>query len=180
MRTSSLWRPGYGHRYYRCGDLMDSDLLDLYEKGIKTKQEIEEDYQRRLVAKMSVRNDTYLKTGLLCIRLTNDYRRESYWILQRTVEQEGENIDTKYKKRELDNNLDLGAFIVDTDNRKYFKIMQITEDDEPKVHAFVDFTDGMVYKPRSSTSANRKLGWDMDLCLRVADWRGYYLNKDPD
>lgn len=80
---------------------MDSDLLDLYEKGLKTKQEIEEDYQRRLVAKMSVRNDTYLKTGLLCIRLTNDYRKESYWILQRTVEQEGENIDTKYKKENL-------------------------------------------------------------------------------
>lgn len=159
---------------------MDSDLLDLYKKGIKTKEEIEEDYRQRLNAIDNFKKETYLRTGLLCLALTKDYRRESYWILQRTIEQEGESLETKYKKRELDNNLDLGAFIMDCDNRKYFKILQITEDDEPKVHAFVDFVDGKVYKPRGPASANRKLGWDMDLCLRVADWRGFYLNKDPD
>jgi hypothetical protein len=159
---------------------MDSDLLDLYKKGIKTKEEIEEDYQRRLEEVEKFKQTIYFKTGLLCLALTKDYRRESYWILQRTIEEEGESLDSKYKKRELDNNLDLGSFIIDADNRKYFKILQITEDDEPKVHAFVDFTDGKVYKARGSASANRKLGWDIDLCVRVADWRGFYLNKDPD
>jgi hypothetical protein len=38
---------------------------------------------------------------------------------------------------------------------------------------------GIVYKPRNSTSANKKLAWDIDECIRVADWRGYYLNEDP-
>lgn len=159
---------------------MDADLLDLFNKGIKTKEEIEEDYQQRLVEKERIKKLLLLKTGLLCIKLTNDYRRESYWILDRLEKQNGESIDTKYKRRELDNNLDLGAFFMDIDNRKYYKIYQVTEDDEPKVHAFVDFIDGKVYKPRSSSSANRTLGWDIDLCLNVADWRGYYLNKDPD
>tara|TARA_B100002019_G_scaffold153462_1_gene132308 strand:+ start:664 stop:1104 length:441 start_codon:yes stop_codon:yes gene_type:complete len=142
-------------------------------------KEIEEEKQRRLDEKEKFKKELYLKSGLLCLHLTKDYRREEYWKLGR-LEQSGESFDTKYKRRELENNLDLGAFILDADNRKYFKIYQITEDDDPQIHAFVDFTDGMVYKPRSESSANRKLGWDIDLCLKVADWHGYYLNKDPE
>ena len=59
------------------------------------------------------------------------------------------------------------------------KIVQILDEDEYKLHAFVGFADGVVYKPRNDHSANRKLGWDLDLCIRVCDWRGFYLNKDP-
>lgn len=159
---------------------MDKDLLDLYEKGIKTKDEIEQDYQRRLILKKKIKEQIYIKSALLCLRLTNDYRRETNWILNRIIEQEGESFETKYKKKELETNNEIGTFFLDIDNRKYFKILYTNEDYEIKTHAFVDFEDGRVYKPRSSTSANRQLGWDMELCLRVADWHGYYLNKDPD
>lgn len=159
---------------------MDKDLLDLYEKGIKSKDEIEQDYQDRIKLKQQLKEQTLKKAALLCIRLTKDYHRESNWILDRIIEQEGETFETKYKKKELESNSEIGTFFLDIDNRKYFKILYTNDDYEIKTHAFVDFEDGKVYKPRSSTSANRQLGWDIDLCLRVADWHGFYLNKDPE
>ena len=126
------------------------------------------------------KNELLSKVGLLCIKLTSDYRRETLWKLTRITDQTGgSSRDIELKKKELESNFDIGSFIVDCDNRKYFKIVQILDEDEYKTHAFVGFADGVVYKPRNDHSANRKLGWDLDLCIRVCDWRGFYLNKDP-
>lgn len=158
---------------------MDSDLLELYKKGIKTKEDIEEDYKRRLEERNLVKNQILLKTGLLCLKLTRDYFRETRYILGRREQEEGETLEIKYKKRELDNNLDIGSFVIDDDNKKYYRVIQLTDTDTPKTHCFIDMNTGTVYKPRSSTTANKKLAWDLDECLRVADWRGYYLNEDP-
>jgi hypothetical protein len=158
---------------------MDSDLLELYKKGIKTKEDIEVDYKSRLEERDRVKNMILLKTGLLCLKLTNDYFRETRYILSRRELEEGETIEIKYKKRELDNNLDIGSFVIDDDNKKYYRILQLTDSDSPKTHCFIDMNSGIVYKPRSSTSANKKIAWDIDECIRVADWRGYYLNEDP-
>lgn len=158
---------------------MDSDLLELYKKGIKTKEDIEVDYNGRLEEKNRIKNIILLKTGLLCLRLTGDYFRETRYILDRRESEEGETIEIKYKKRELDNNLDIGSFVIDGDSKKYYRILQLTDTDVPKTHCFVDINTGIVYKPRNSTSANKKIAWDIDECIRVADWRGYYLNQDP-
>tara|TARA_Y100000022_G_C13021769_1_gene271483 strand:- start:88 stop:504 length:417 start_codon:yes stop_codon:yes gene_type:complete len=122
------------------------------------------------------KNELLCKVGLLCIKLTSDYRRETLWRLSRIVDSR----DNALKQKELESNFDIGSFIVDCDNRKYFKIVQILDEDEYKTHAFVGFADGVVYKPRNDHSANRKLGWDLDECIRVCDWQGFYLNKDPE
>lgn len=159
---------------------MDSDLLELYKKGVKTKEDIEADYKRRLEKKNLIKNKILLKTGLLCIKLTKDYFRETLYILNRRELEEGETIEIKYKKRELENNLDIGSFVIDNDSKKYYRILQLTDTDVPKTHCFVDINTGIVYKPRNSTSANKKIAWSIDECIRVADWRGYYLNKDPE
>ena len=127
-----------------------------------------------------IKNKNLLKIGLLCIKLTEDYFRENRYILSKREIDEGETFEIKYKKRELENNLDIGSFIIDSDNKKYHRVFQLTANDEPKIHCFVDKVSCIVYKPRNSTSANKKLGWDIDECIRVADWRGYYLNKDPE
>jgi hypothetical protein len=124
-------------------------------------------------------DEILLKTGLLCIQLTKDYFRESYYILNRIQEENGESFETKFKRKELDSNLDIGSFIVDTSGKKYYKILQLNDEDEPKIHAFIDIEEHKVYKPRTANSANRKLGWKLDDCLRFADWRGNYLNADP-
>lgn len=158
---------------------MDSDLLELHKKGIKTKEDIEADYKRRLEEKNRVQNMILLKTGLLCLRLTEDYFRETRYILSKMEAENGETIEIKYKKRELDNNIDIGSFVIDDDNRKYYRVLQLTDTDVPKTHCFVDMKTGIVYKPRNSTTANKKLAWDIDECIRLADWRGYYLNEDP-
>lgn len=158
---------------------MDSDLLELYKKGIKTKEDIEEDYKKRLEEKNRIKNEILLKTGLLCLRLTEDYFRETRYILSKREAEEGETVEIKYKRRELDNNIDIGSFVIDDDNRKYYRIIQLTDNDVPKTHCFVDMNTGIVYKARNSTSANKKLAWNIDECIRVADWRGYYLNEDP-
>lgn len=157
---------------------MDSDLLELYKKGIKTKKDIEEDYRNRLEEKSNTKNKILLKTGILCLKLIKDYFRESHYILNRRELEEGETIEIKYKKRELENNLDIGSFIIDENNSKYYKILQLTESNTPKIHCFIDKNSGIVYKPRNSVSANKKIFWDIDECIRVADWRGYYLNED--
>jgi hypothetical protein len=158
---------------------MDSDLLELYKKGIKTKEDIEVDYKSRLEEKERVERMILLKTGLLCLRLTEDYFRETRYILSKMEAEGGETLEIKYKRRELDNNIDIGSFVIDDDNRKYYRILQLTDTDVPKTHCFVDMKTGIVYKPRNSTTANKKLAWDIDECIRVADWRGYYLNEDP-
>lgn len=119
------------------------------------------------------------KVGMLCIALTKDYRRETLWMLDRIESQEGESLETKFKRREVNNNFEIGAFVIDISNRKYFKICRIDDEGELHTHAFVSFEDGTVYKPKTETTANKALGWDIDECIRVADWRGYYLNKDP-
>ena len=71
---------------------MDSDLLELYKKGIKTKEDIDADYKSRLEEKERVKNMILLKTGLLCLKLTEDYLRETRYILSRRELEEGETI----------------------------------------------------------------------------------------
>ena len=55
----------------------------------------------------------------------------------------------------------------------------MTDDDDCKTHCFIGMTDGVVYKPKSQKTANKKVSWDLNECLRLADWRGFYLNPDP-
>ena len=69
---------------------------------------------------------------------------------------------------------------IDDNNRKYYRVLQLTDDDDCKAHCFVDMFDGRVYKPRTQTTANKKYWWDLDECLKIADCHGYYLNKDPE
>jgi hypothetical protein len=64
------------------------------------------------------------RVGLLCLALTSDYRRENYWRIDRIEATEGVTLETKFKRRELDNNLDIGLFVIDCEkrNKKYFKV----------------------------------------------------------
>lgn len=119
--------------------------------------------------------------GLLCLALTNDYRRENYWRINRIEETQGVTLETKFMRRELDNNLDIGLFVIDCEkrNKKYFKVGMINEDLELTPHAFVDFTTSRVHRVKGKT-ADKNVHWDLDECIRVCDWRGYYLNKDPE
>ena len=52
---------------------MDDDLLRLYEDGIKTLGDIKEDYAARLAARKYRPEEVLLKTGLLCLKLTEQY-----------------------------------------------------------------------------------------------------------
>ena len=59
------------------------------------------------------KNKLLSKVGLLCIKLTSDYRRETLWKLTRIIEQTGEpSRDIALKKKELESNFDIGSFIV--------------------------------------------------------------------
>ena len=121
------------------------------------------------------------RVGLLCLALTNDYRRENYWRINRIEETQGVTLETKFARRELDNNLDIGLFVIDCEkrNKKYFKVSMINEDLELTPHAFVDFTTSRVHRVKGK-SADKNVHWDLDDCIRLCDWRGYYLNKDPE
>lgn len=121
------------------------------------------------------------KVGLLCLALNKDYVRENLWRIDRIESTEGVTLETKFKRREINNNLEIGAFVVDCEkrNKKYFKICMINEEFELVPHAFVDFTTGRVHKAKTSKSADKNLGWDIDFCIKYCDWRGYYLNRDP-
>ena len=155
---------------------MDDDLLQLYRQGIKSLDDIKEDYAARLAARQYQPEEVMLKTGLLCLRLTREYFRLHHYI----ADHEDDVKKKKFMKRELDNNYNIGSFIIDDNNRKYYRVLQLTDDDDCKAHCFVGMTDGRVYKPRSQTSANRRHWWDLDECLKIADCHGYYLNKDPE
>tara|TARA_X000000368_G_scaffold366400_1_gene313180 strand:- start:592 stop:1074 length:483 start_codon:yes stop_codon:yes gene_type:complete len=154
---------------------MDDDLLRLYEEGIKTLDDIKVDYAARLSARQYQPDEVLLKTGLLCIKLTENYFAEQTYI----ADKEEDPVKKKFKKRELDNNYNIGSFVIDDNNRKYYRVLQLTDDDDCKTHCFVGMTDGVVYKPRSQTAANKKVTWDLNECLKLADWRGFYLNPDP-
>ena len=121
------------------------------------------------------------KVGLLCLALNKDYRRETLWRIGRIEETQGITLDTKFKRREIENNLEIGAFVIDCEkrNKKYFKVCRIDEEFDLIPHAFVDFTTGKVHKAKSIKSADKNLGWDIDFCIKYCDWRGNYLNKDP-
>ena len=99
------------------------------------------------------KNELLCKVGLLCIKLTSDYRRETLWRLSRIVDSR----DNALKQKELESNFDIGSFIVDCDNRKYFKIVQILDEDEYKTHAFVGFADGVVYNLEMPTQRTENL-----------------------
>tara|TARA_B100000902_G_C26616005_1_gene577472 strand:- start:64 stop:546 length:483 start_codon:yes stop_codon:yes gene_type:complete len=154
---------------------MDDDLLRLYEEGIKTLEDIKVDYAARLAARKYRPEEVLLKTGLLCLKLTENYFAEQNYI----VDKEEDQVKKKFKKRELDNNYNIGSFVIDDNNRKYYRVLQLTDDDDCKTHCFVSMIDGVVYKPRSQTAANKKVSWDLNECLKLADWRGFYLNPDP-
>jgi len=120
------------------------------------------------------------RVGLLCLALTNDYRKENYWRIDRIEATEGVTLETKFKRRELENNLEIGLFVIDCEkrNKKYFKVSMINDDIELTTHAFVDFTTSTVHRVKGKT-ADKNVYWDLDECIRICDWRGYYLNKDP-
>ena len=154
---------------------MDDDLLQLYRQGIKSLDDIKEDYAARLAARQYQPEEVMLKTGLLCLRLTREYFRLHHYI----ADHEDDVKKQKFMKRELENNYNIGSFIIDDNNRKYYRVLQLTDDDDCKTHCFVSMIDGVVYKPRSQTAANKKVSWDLNECLKLADWRGFYLNPDP-
>ena len=54
------------------------------------------------------------KVGLLCLALNKDYRRETLWRIGRIEETQGITLDTKFKRREIENNLEIGAFVIDS------------------------------------------------------------------
>ena len=91
------------------------------------------------------------------------------------------NFDTMYGTGQLPKfESDQFEIKIDDNNRKYYRVLQLTDDDDCKAHCFVDMFDGRVYKPRTQTTANKKYWWDLDECLKIADCHGYYLNKDPE
>ncbi len=120
------------------------------------------------------------KVGLLCLALNRDYRRENLWRISRIEASEGESLETKFKKREINNNLEIGSFVIDCEkrNKKYFKICRIDDEIELIPHAFVDFTTSRVHRVKGK-SADKTVHWDLDECIRICDWQGFYLNKDP-
>jgi len=118
------------------------------------------------------------KSGLLCLKLTSHYRNQTKFILSRKEQAEGETLEVKLRKKQLNKNLDLGSFLLDTSGTKYYRIYHYNEDGHI-LHAVIDSDTGTVYKPNSNGYLNKNLSWDIDQCIRVADWKGYYLNADP-
>ena len=120
---------------------MDDDLLQLYRQGIKSLDDIKEDYAARLAARQYQPEEVMLKTGLLCLRLTKEYFRVHHHI----ADHEDDAKKKKFMKRELENNYNIGSFFIDDNNRKYYRVLQLTDDDDCKAHCFVGMTDGRVY-----------------------------------
>ncbi len=126
----------------------------------------------------SSKENILLKVGLLCLSLTNDYIKENTRILQKNI-RNGINVtDNKLRLKELENCLEIGSFIID-ETKKYYKIMQITDEDDLKLHCFVDINTSLVYKPQNQNSPSKKISFDIDHCIKIADWRGYYLKNVP-
>ena len=94
---------------------MDDDLLQLYRQGIKSLDDIKEDYAARLAARVYKPEEVMQKTGLLCLRLTREYFRVHHHI----ADHEDDATKKKFMKRELDNNYNIGSFIIDDNNRKF-------------------------------------------------------------
>ena len=114
---------------------------------------------------------------ILCSSLKRDYVRETKRFSSRMIKL---NIDVEKHEqnlKEIEN--DEVNFIIDEGN-KYYKVVQIFPDNKSKVHCFVDIDSGDVYKPQSSTSASKKVFFNLEKCIKICDWRGYYLKDVPD
>lgn len=124
----------------------------------------------------STRNDILLNTGLLCLKLTDDYIKENSRILKNQI-RDGVNVrDNKLKLKELENCFEIGLFVIE-ESKKYYKVMQITDEYDLKIHCFVEMETGLVYKPQSKNYPSKKASLDLKDCIRFADWRGYYLKS---
>lgn len=156
---------------------MEERFRVLLEQGIKTLEEIEEDIEREKSEKEKDKNIIIEKVNQLCLKLTEDYYRDNIKLCKRLITN---NIDINLNKKKISNlsNSEDQLYVVDT-GRKYHKIiMKIGKTED--VHCFVDIFTGKVYNPQSDTSPNKKRVYDLDKCILVADWRGYYLKDVPD
>lgn len=120
-----------------------------------------------------------IKSGLLCIKLTKDYYSHNKFLLDRLEQDESNSQKVKFKRREMKNNLEIGAFILDTTGKRYYRIYQLDDCDSYSLHCIIDSTTGIVFKPKSDGYPNKGISWNIDECIRVADCGGNYLNLDP-
>lgn len=112
----------------------------------------------------------------LCASLKRDYVRETERFSTRLIKS---NVDVeKHQQRLKEIENDEINFIIDEGN-KYYKIVQVFPD-KSKVHCFVDIDSGEVYKPHSSTYPCKKISFNLERCIKICDWRGYYLKDVPD
>ena len=87
------------------------------------------------------------KVGLLCLALNRDYE-ENLWRISRIEASEGESLGDKVQEEEINNNLEIGSFVVDCEKRNKKAILRsVRIDDEARLipHAFVDFTTSRVH-----------------------------------
>lgn len=115
--------------------------------------------------------------NLLCSSLKKDYIRETKRFSTRMI-RSNVNVE-KYEQILKDIEDDKINFIVDEGN-KYYKIIQTLPENNSKVHCFVDIDNGEVYKPKSSTSPSKQVSFNLEKCIKICDWRGYYLKNVPD
>lgn len=127
----------------------------------------------------SLKKQILLNVGLLCINLTKDYFKENERIFNKLIRDGFDVKDNKLRLKELQNCLEIGSFVID-ENSKYYKVMQIMDDDSFKTHCFVDINTGELYKPQNQNSPNKKRTFDLKQCIKISDWRGHYLKNVPD
>lgn len=157
---------------------MEERFRVLLEQGIKTLEEIEEDIERERLEKESEVENILSKVKELCSRLTADYYRDNIKSCKKLISNEIDLKSNKLKLKELNNYKNDELFSIDT-GRKYHKIIRVDQE-EPDAHCFVDIYNGEVYPPQTQTSPNKKRSYDLDKCISIADWRGYYLKDVTD
>lgn len=160
---------------------MEERFRVLLEQGIKTLEEIEEDIERERLEKEFEVENILGKVKELCSRLTADYYRDNINTCRKLIANQIDLKTNKLKLNELTHYRTDEFFSIDP-GRKYYKVVSpsLEENNSLDTHCFVDIFTGEVYPPQSQTSPNRRRSYDLDKCISIADWRGYYLKDVPE
>ena len=136
---------------------MDANYLSLFPEKFKELELKEQERKEKI------------KYGLrdLCNALFNDYKVETNRICRILI---STGVDVEDNNNKLDN-IDNKYFYIDT-GTKYHKVMQ---NDDVKVHCFIDIGTGEVYRPKTNTTPYKEKTFDLDYCVKYCDWKGNYL-----
>lgn len=112
-------------------------------------------------------------TEKLCEQLNKDYCNETLRISSRLA---SSGVDVE-KNEKLISDIKSGNYLKFRyeQGKKYYKVVQDSEDGTTNTHCFIDMETGDLYKPASQSSPYKNRIYDLEKSISISDWRGNYL-----